>query len=177
MKLNGVEKIPSGLVTCQIDGREVRILELSNEGFVIRTAEELACITQVQVNFFLFQDSRYEEIQLDTFEVLEGQKEAFYYIYTIMTSQREYQSQAAATIQDYTEYIMLKLYGDDAYCSMQKVGYPAELEEFEEEFSLSFEQQKQNGLVESRKLRMSPYGRKSLNLQYVWTIMRSISSI
>lgn len=142
MKLNGVEKIPSGLVTCQIDGREVRILELSNEGFVIRTAEDLACISQVQVNFFQFQDSRYEEIQLDTFEVLEGQKEAFYYIYTIMTSQREYQSQAAATIQDYTEYIMLKLYGDDAYCSMQKVGYPAELEELEEEFSSSFEQQK-----------------------------------
>ena len=145
MKLNGVEKIPSGLVTCQIDGTEVRILELSNEGFVIRTAEELACISKVQVNFFQFQESKYEEIQLETFQVLEGQQEDFYYIYTILTSQREYRRQAVAIIRDYTEYIMLKLSGDDSYCSMQKVGYPAELEE---KFSDSFEQQKEEWFSE-----------------------------
>ena len=140
MKLNGVEKIPSGLVTCQIDGREVRILELSNEGFVIRTVQELDCRSKIQVNFFQFEESRYEEIQLEMFEVLKCQQEDFCYIYTILTSQREYQRQAVAMIRDYTEYIMLKVSGDDSICSMEKVGYPAHLDE---EFSDSFEHQKE----------------------------------
>lgn len=143
MKLNGVENIPSGLVTCHIDGREVRILELSNEGFVVRTAEELNHISHVQVNFFQFEESRYTEIVLNSFDVMQVQQQDFFYIYAIITSQKEYQREAVATIRDYTEYITLKMSGDDGYCSMQKVGYPAELEELEEEFSSSFELQKE----------------------------------
>ena len=40
--IGGVTAVPFGLLACRIDGREVQITELGENGFAFRTAEPIA---------------------------------------------------------------------------------------------------------------------------------------
>jgi hypothetical protein len=47
-----VELLPSGLVSCLLDDREVRILKISPEKLTVRTAEEIEKIYCIKVVFY-----------------------------------------------------------------------------------------------------------------------------
>ena len=40
--IGGVTAVPFGLLACRIDGREVQITEIGENGFSLRTAESIA---------------------------------------------------------------------------------------------------------------------------------------
>lgn len=145
IEINGVKMIPSSLVNCLIEGNEVRITELASEAFQIRTANRLAKPMRIQMNFFIFEESRYEEIQWNQVKLMEMVEKPFYYLYTFAVADEAYRIKVAKIIQSYTKYIMLKMSGDDSYCSQEMVGYPANLEE---EYAPTFQAQKKEWFEE-----------------------------
>lgn len=139
MKLNGVERIPSSLIACFINGDEVQITELAYEGFSFRTAKELGKIDQLNLQFFYFAKSSYEAVQLTDY-IITQEANKFSISYSILTEQADYKAQTARLLRDYSNYISLKMTGDDSYLSEQMVNYPAE---GDEHFYTSLELQKQ----------------------------------
>lgn len=137
--IHGAKMVPTGLVTCLVNGTQVRILELSLEAMVLRLADKVNSMERLQVNFFHFKESRYEEILVESYELEEITEQEDYYTYTLRIDENDYCQQVGAVLRDYTEYIELKMSGDDGYCSEEKVGYPAEKDE---EFYSDFEEQK-----------------------------------
>jgi len=129
MEINGVEMIPSGLVTCILDGTEIGITELSPDAVRVRMAERKSRPSSMKVCFFHFEESCYEEVILTRWEIVEERQEAFYTIVTIVIEDQEYHKNALQMIKNYTNYVMLKMTGDDGYCSEELVGYPAQLDE------------------------------------------------
>lgn len=139
MEINGVKMMPSSLVNCLIDGNEVRIMELGTKAAKFRTASKLNQCKRIQMNFFVFVESRYEEIKLERFQIVEEREESFYYVYLATVEDQAYQSNVNQIIQSYTKYIQRKMTGDDSYCSEKMVGYPANLDD---EYAANFEEQK-----------------------------------
>ena len=65
--IGGVTAVPFGLLACRIDGREVQITELGENGFAFRTAEPIAMRKnedhRIEVSFYhMVQDQRYPKI-------------------------------------------------------------------------------------------------------------------
>ena len=145
MKLEGIEKLSSGLVTLRIEGLEVGIVTLGVNGFSFRVASEISSFEQIQVSFFHFQESSYQEVNIHEYEEISKEETDFYVLYTIITNQESYQKEVYALLRDYAKYVTLKATGDDAYCSYEKVGYPMELDE---EFNKSFLEQKKEWFQE-----------------------------
>ena len=47
-----IELFPSGLLSCFVDGTEVRVLKVSKEDFTIRVCEKLEKINEVMLSFY-----------------------------------------------------------------------------------------------------------------------------
>lgn len=135
----GIPMVPFGLISCLADDQEVRVTELAEEGFTFRTAEELGGNPRLFLHFFNFRESRYEEVELTQFELEKESQTKFFTEYVVNICQDIYLHNVRKLIRDYGEYINLKLEGDDAWMSSERVGYPAELED---EHYETFEQQK-----------------------------------
>lgn len=137
MRLNGIEMIPSSLVACFVNNDEVRILELSCEGFSFRTPTKLNSIQSIQLYYLVFKESRYAQVTLNDFDTIGEEELPYYYVYMIRCNQDMYQQHTRNIMGDYSKYVRLKLTGDDAYCSQEKVNYPADLDsEFYDKFSI-----------------------------------------
>jgi len=138
MKLNGVELIPSSLVACKINDVEVRIVELSYEGFSFRISDELTNIEKIDLYFYEYDQNEYKHFVITKW-TQDVQEESFYWLYTIMLDESQYKSYVGKIMKDYTNYIYLKLSEDDAYLSEEMTGMSSE--GWEDYFS-SFEEQK-----------------------------------
>lgn len=128
MKLHGVESIPSSLVTCFVQNLEVRIVELAYEGFSFRVAKKLDEVKDISLQFLQFEQSSYHSVVLEEFQI-EWEESTFSVLYTVMTNQPDYVACVKESIQQYGQYISLKLSGDDGYLSEVLVGYPAKEDE------------------------------------------------
>lgn len=144
MKLQGVEYIPSGLVTCFVNELEVRIVELGYEGFVFRTPERLQGIELIRLHFLAFTKSKYQSVQIDLNQMdlkkIECEEEAFYVLYTIPVEQTDYLACVKEIIGNYSRYISLKLSEDDSGLSEELTGYPAVEDE---KYAQDFQKQKE----------------------------------
>jgi hypothetical protein len=121
-----IELLPSGLVTCLLDGREVRILKISPRKLTVRLAEELNEIKSIRVAFYIFEENRYEEVFIKDYELVEKNKNHFYYVYAFSIDSQEYLYNVRRVFKDYSKYAMLKAFGEDNEFSKDMVGYPAE---------------------------------------------------
>jgi hypothetical protein len=121
-----IELLPSGLVTCLLDGREVRILKISPRKLTVRLAEELNEIKSIRVAFYVFEENRYEEVFIKDYELVEKNKNDFYYVYAFSIDSQEYLYNVRRVFKDYSKYVMLKAFGEDNEFSKEMVGYPAE---------------------------------------------------
>lgn len=126
MEKEEIELLPAGLVTCLLDGREVRILKISPRKLTIRVAEELNEINCIKVGFYIFEENRYEEVLIKEYELLEKNKNDFYYIYAFSIDSQEYLHNVRRVFKDYSKYVMLKAFGEDNEFSKEMVDYPAE---------------------------------------------------
>lgn len=63
-KIAGVSMVPSGLLSGFLDEKEVRILELAEEGFRFRTARKIESPEFVQVCFYDMDQKKYRKVRL-----------------------------------------------------------------------------------------------------------------
>lgn len=123
-----VELLPSGLVTCLLDDKEVRILKISPERLTVRVDCEFNKVNNIKVSFYIFDEYRYEEIKIDKYETIEIKKEEFYVTYVFEIEDNEFLKNVRNITRKYTKYIMLKNFGYENEFSEEMVNYPVELD-------------------------------------------------
>lgn len=128
MEREEVELLPSGLVTCLLDDREVRVLKISPEKLTVRVSEEIGNLDCIKVMFYVFDECRYEEVKIKDYNIIEKRKGDFDLIYVFSIKVQEYSCNVKNTFKNYSKYVMLKVFGDDNEFSKEMVGYPAELD-------------------------------------------------
>lgn len=121
-----IELFPSGLLSCFVDGTEVRVLKVSKEDFTIRVCEKLEKINEVMLSFYNFNEYGYTEIKLTEYKLIEIIEEDFYFKYVFSIDDNKYKENVERIFRDYSKYIMLKTFGDENEFSKEMVGYPAE---------------------------------------------------
>ena len=67
MEREEVELLPSGLITCLLNSKEVRIMKISPERLTIRLAQEVKEINELKVIFYVFDENRYKEITIEKY--------------------------------------------------------------------------------------------------------------
>ena len=138
-----IELFPSGLLSCFVDGTEVRVLKVSKEDFTIRVCEKLEKINEVMLSFYNFNEYGYTEIKLTEYKLIEIIEEDFYFKYVFSIDDNKYKENVERIFRDYSKYIMLKTFGDENEFSKEMVGYPAEMDY---EFYDYYSEQKKNWL-------------------------------
>ncbi|MDR3597513.1 hypothetical protein [Clostridium sp.] len=128
MEREEVELLPSGLVSCLLDNREVRILRISPKKLTVRVAEEIEKIDSIKVVFYIFDECRYEEVIIKDFDIIEKRKGEFSLIYVFSIEVLEYLHNVRNVFRNYSKYIMLKAFGDGNEFSKEMVEYPTELD-------------------------------------------------
>ena len=123
-----VEFLPSGLASCLLNGKEVRILKISPESITVRLAEEIDEISKFVVAFYIFNENRYSEVNIEDFVINKKKREEFYYTYSFIIKNQEYFQRVRYTLRDYSKYVMMKNYGYENQFSEEMVSYPAELD-------------------------------------------------
>ena len=126
MEREEVELLPSGLITCLLNIKEVRIMKISPERLTIRLAQEIKEINELKVIFHIFDENRYEEITIEKYNLINKEKHEFYITYVFSIKDEAYLQNVRNTFNNYTRYIRLKSYSDDNYFSNEMVGYPSE---------------------------------------------------
>ena len=177
---------PFGLVACFVNGKETRITEFTEAGFLVRMHREVPEINSVKVYFYQMEKASYREIELRDFEaeITSGREDEgslpdeFFTEYEISTSQKDYGEALQRLMGEYSRYIRLKLEEDDGKLAETLTGYPAEKDE--EHFS-SLEAQKRSwfGIGQIGKApAMKKSGRdcgnifKDINPEYALTLDR-----
>ena len=86
-KLYGVPMIPFGLLAGFVGKKEVRITELSEEGFAFRTAKKIPGPEKIRLCFYDLKKTDYEELTIQTPEIEEGVPEPFFQNYIVWMEQ------------------------------------------------------------------------------------------
>ena len=126
MEREEVELLPSGLITCLLNSKEVRIMKLSPERLTIRLAQEVKEINELKVIFYVFDENRYKEITIEKYNLINKGKHEFYVTYVFSIKDEIYLQNVRNAFNNYTRYIRLKAYSDDNDFSNEMVGYPSE---------------------------------------------------
>lgn len=121
-----IELLPSGLVSCLLNDREVRILKISSENLTVRVAEEIEKIDSIKIMFYIFDKNSYEELIVKDYSIIEKRKDDFSLSYDFFIKEQEYLQNVRNIFKNYSKYAMLKVFGEDNEFSKEMVGYPAE---------------------------------------------------
>lgn len=152
-RIKGIQMIPYGLLagvmtedSIEERQREVRLTEISSEGFRIRLcrrgkAEENIYPKAFKICFYQMDQAEYREIEIRHFQIEAGEQTEFYQAYDIFTVQEDYKEAFQKLCVEYSRYISLKLEEDDAHLAQEMTGYPAQEEE--EHFKDETEQNKE----------------------------------
>ncbi len=147
--IGGVTAVPFGLLACRIDGREVQITEIGENGFAFRTAEPIAMEKnedhRIEVSFYHMVQGQYETVRIRGIQrspvITLEREERWYRVYSVDVQQEDYRREVRELVLWYDRYIRLKCTCDDGELAGHLTGYPAELDEG---YGKSFEEQKEN---------------------------------
>lgn len=123
-----IELFPAGLISCLLNNKEVRILKISPENLTLRVSEEVESINEIKVMFYIFDKSKYEEIYIESYKIVESIKSDFYISYKFNINDNNYFKNVKRTFSEYSKYVRLKAYGDGNEFSSDMINYPAELD-------------------------------------------------
>lgn len=155
-KLYGVPMIPFGLLAGFVGKKEVRITELSEEGFAFRTAKKIPGPEKIRLCFYDLKKTDYEEMTIQTPEIEEGDAESFFQNYIVWMEQvgerEQYRELVRKLLGQYSHYIQLKLTEDDSGVAEVLTGYPAKLDQVH---AKDWEEQKQMWYAEMQKAKKS----------------------
>lgn len=138
-----ISMIPFGLLSGFMDGEEIRITELGEDGFRFRLAEECPEPEQFLICFYDMKKAGYRRVEIRRFgmsaaeeQCLQDQQPSeketrkyFYREYSVRVEQKDYVQEVRRLAGEYNRYIRLKLEGDDGELAKSLTGYPAELDE------------------------------------------------
>ena len=148
--------IPFGLLAGFVGKKEVRITELSEEGFAFRTAKKIPGPEKIRLCFYDLKKTDYEEMTIQTPEIEEGDAEPFVQNYIVWMEQvgerEQYQELVRKLLGQYSHYIQLKLTEDDSGVAEALTGYPAKLDQVH---AKDWEEQKQMWYAEMQKAKKS----------------------
>ena len=82
-KIQGVSMLPFGLVAGFAGEKEIRIIELAENGFTFRTAEKIADPELFRVCFYHYPKLEYEQVELHSYTLECSGEYEFYYEYTL----------------------------------------------------------------------------------------------
>ncbi|GAA0075687.1 hypothetical protein UT300005_00650 [Clostridium sp. CTA-5] len=145
MEKEEVEFLPSGLVSCLLDGREVSILKISPEKLTVRVTQEIDNIDCIKVAFYIFDECIYKEVLIKDYSIIEKRKADFSLVYAFSIKAQEYVYNVRNIFKNYSKYIRLKAFGDVNEFSKEMVGYP---EELDYEFYEYYLEQKRDWMLE-----------------------------
>ena len=148
--------IPFGLLAGFVGKKEVRITELSEEGFAFRTAKKIPGPEKIRLCFYDLKKTDYEEMTIQTPEIEEGDAESFFQNYIVWMEQvgerEQYRELVRKLLGQYSHYIQLKLTEDDSGVAEVLTGYPAKLDQVH---AKDWEEQKQMWYAEMQKAKKS----------------------
>lgn len=125
---NGISMIPFGLLSGFMDGKEIRIIELAEEGFRFRLAEKAASPESFLVCFYDMEQASYHEIEVRNYTIEEDNASSelaeFCTEYTVFVNNESYRHEVRKLQGQYSRYIRLKLEDDDEELTRVLTGYP-----------------------------------------------------
>ena len=81
--MNGISMIPFALLSGFVNGKEIRITELANEGFRFRMVHKIPEPYDLIICFYDLSNSQYNEIPITQYAYADIKAEEFYYEFTI----------------------------------------------------------------------------------------------
>lgn len=125
---NGISMIPFGLLSGFMDGKEIRIIELAEEGFRFRLAEKAASPESFFVCFYDMEQADYHEIEIRNYTIEEDNVSSelveFCMEYTVLVNSDSYRQEVRKLQGQYSRYIRLKLEDDDEELARALTEYP-----------------------------------------------------
>lgn len=125
---NGISMIPFGLLSGFMDGKEIRIIELAEEGFRFRLAEKAASTESFFVCFYDMEQADYHEIEIGNYTIEEDNVSSelveFCMEYTVLVNSESYRQEVRKLQGQYSRYIRLKLEDDDEELARALTEYP-----------------------------------------------------
>lgn len=125
---NGISMIPFGLLSGFMDGKEIRIIELAEEGFRFRLSEKAASPESFLVCFYDMEQADYHEIEIRNYTIEEDNASSelaeFCTEYTVLVNSENYRMEVRKLQRQYSRYIRLKLEDDDEELARVLTGYP-----------------------------------------------------
>lgn len=125
---NGISMIPFGLLSGFMDGKEIRILELAEEGFRFRLAEKADSPESFLVCFYDMEQADYHEIEIRNYTIEEDNVSSelveFCMEYTVLVNSDSYRQEVRKLQGQYSRYIRLKLEDDDEELARALTEYP-----------------------------------------------------
>ena len=71
-KIQGVSMLPFGLIAGFAGEKEIRIIEIAENGFIFRTAEKIADPELFRVCFYHYPKLEYEQVELHSYNAAEN---------------------------------------------------------------------------------------------------------
>ena len=128
MMKNGISMIPFGLLSGFMNGKEIRIIELAEEGFRFRLSEKAASPESFLVCFYDMEQADYHEIEIRNYTIEEDNVSSelveFCMEYTVLVNSESYRQEVRKLQGQYSRYIRLKLEDDDEELARALTGYP-----------------------------------------------------
>lgn len=125
---NGISMIPFGLLSGFMDGKEIRIIELAEEGFRFRLSEKAASPESFLVCFYDMEQADYHEIEIRNYTIEEDNVSSelveFCMEYTVLVNSESYRQEVRKLQGQYSRYIHLKLEDDDEELARALTEYP-----------------------------------------------------
>lgn len=125
---NGISMIPFGLLSGFMDGKEIRIIELAEEGFRFRLAEKAASPESFLVCFYDMEQADYHEIEIRNYTIEEDNVSSelveLCMEYTVLVNSESYRQEVRKLQGQYSRYIRLKLEDDDEELARALTEYP-----------------------------------------------------
>ena len=120
--------IPFGLLSGFMDGKEIRIIELAEEGFRFRLAEKAASPESFLACFYDMEQADYHEIEIRNYTIEEDNVSSelveFCMEYTVIVNSESYRQEVRKLQGQYSRYIRLKLEDDDEELARALTEYP-----------------------------------------------------
>ena len=143
---NAVSMIPYGLLSGIVDGQEVRITQLGENGFVFRMANQAEKIHEIWLQFFSRNEGCYKKLLIPADQIKKVEESRFFTEYTVLTEDKDYQKYVRQLLADYWKYISLKMTGEDGEVAAAYTDYPVHLDE---DYAESLEEQKEEWFQEA----------------------------
>lgn len=139
-----VSNIPSGLLTCRLDGVETGIVWIAPDGIQVRVPEKLVnkrC--QLDINYYCWKKHCYENYSISHCVWKHEKEQEFFWTYEFAIESSEFADIVSFVCKQYYEYIVQKTGSVGQEFSEIMTGYPSQQDDL---FARSYEEWKQKRL-------------------------------